>query len=79
MGRYTGLQADLFAIGVILFYMYTGSPPFTSTKNTDPIYKFICQKKYDKFWSIHTQSHPPFQTKPKSEPQTPPTPLTQPQ
>jgi|JI7StandDraft_1071085.scaffolds.fasta_scaffold715219_1 hypothetical protein len=32
---YTGLQADLFAIGVILFIIYTGGPPFESTKNTD--------------------------------------------
>jgi hypothetical protein len=32
---YTGLQADLFAIGVILFIIYTGGPPFESTRITD--------------------------------------------
>lgn len=40
-GKYTGLQADLFAVGVILFIMYKGSPPFLSTKTHDKIYKLI--------------------------------------
>lgn len=55
IGQYTGLGADLFASGVLLFYIYTGNIPFSSTKTTDPHYKFIYQKKYDKFWNIHCQ------------------------
>lgn len=41
IGKYTGLQSDLFAAGVILFVMYSGAPPFISAKNTDRIYKLI--------------------------------------
>jgi len=43
LGKYTGLQADMFAIGVILFIMYKGSPPFNSTKSHDRIYRLISQ------------------------------------
>jgi hypothetical protein len=52
-GKYTGLQADLFAAGVILFVMYVGTPPFISTKNTDKIYKLIRDKAFSKFWALH--------------------------
>lgn len=41
LGNYTGLQADIFATGVILFIMYNGTPPFLSTKPHDRIYKLI--------------------------------------
>jgi serine/threonine protein kinase len=41
VGEYTGLQADMFATGVILFIMYCGTPPFRSTKNSDPTYRLI--------------------------------------
>ncbi len=53
LGQYTGLQADLFAAGVILFVMYTGTPPFLSTKNTDKIYRLIREKNFPKFWALH--------------------------
>ena len=57
-GKYTGLQADLFAAGVILFIMYTGTPPFLSTKNTDKIYKLIRDKNFAKFWTLHEKRKP---------------------
>lgn len=57
-GKYTGLQADLFAAGVILFVMYAGSPPFISTKNTDKIYKMIREGQYTKFWTLHEKRRP---------------------
>lgn len=53
LGKYTGLQADIFAAGVILFVMYNGTPPFMSTKPIDKIYKLIKDKNYAKFWSLH--------------------------
>lgn len=53
-----GLQADLFAAGVILFVIYTGTPPFISTKNTDKIYKLIRDKNFAKFWSLHEKKKP---------------------
>ena len=52
-GKYTGLQADMFAAGVTLFIMYNGSPPFMSTKNTDKIYRHIKENNFSKFWKLH--------------------------
>lgn len=57
-GEYTGLQADLFATGVILFIMYNGTPPFLSTKPHDKIYKLIRDRKYNKFWELHEKKKP---------------------
>ena len=57
-GKYLGIQADLFAAGVILFVMYTGTPPFISTKNTDKIYKLIRDKNFSKFWTLHEKKKP---------------------
>ena len=52
-GKYTGLQADMFAAGVTLFIMYNGNPPFLSTKSTDKIYKHIKENNFSKFWKLH--------------------------
>ena len=52
-GNYTGLQADIFAIGVILFLMYAASPPFLSTKTSDKVYKRIKEGKFESFWQLH--------------------------
>jgi serine/threonine protein kinase len=57
-GEYTGLQADLFAAGVILFIMYNGTPPFMCTKPTDKIYKLIKDQSFAKFWSLHEKKKP---------------------
>ena len=57
-GKYTGIQADLFAAGVVLFVMYAGSPPFISTKETDKIYKMIKEGNYTKFWNMHEKRRP---------------------
>lgn len=58
LGKYTGIQADLFAAGVILFVMYVGTPPFISTKNTDKIYRLIRERNFAKFWSLHQKKKP---------------------
>ena len=52
-GNYEGLKADIFATGVILFIMYTGTPPFLSTKSHDRIYRLIRERKYPQFWQLH--------------------------
>jgi len=57
-GKYSGLQADLFAAGVILFVMYNGTPPFISTKPHDKIYKLIRDRNYAKFWALHEKKKP---------------------
>lgn len=58
MGNYTGLQADIFATGVILFIMYSGAPPFLNTKPSDRIYQLIKSKNYAKFWTLHEKKKP---------------------
>lgn len=58
MGKYTGLQADIFATGVVLFIMYNGTPPFLSTKGHDRIYKLIKDKNFPKFWALHEKNKP---------------------
>lgn len=55
-GQYNGHKADIFAIGVILFMLYAGSPPFLSTSRLDKIYKHIMSKNFEKFWSIHEKN-----------------------
>jgi serine/threonine protein kinase len=58
-GNYTGLAADMFAAGVILFIMFNGTPPFLSTKPNDRIYQLIKTKNFVKFWTIHEKNKPP--------------------
>lgn len=58
LGSYTGLQADIFAVGVILFIMFNGTPPFLSTKPHDRIYKLIRDRNFQKFWTLHEKNKP---------------------
>lgn len=53
MGRYKGINCDIFAAGVILFFLCTGDNPFYSATKTDNAYKCFVKKDYNKFWSIH--------------------------
>lgn len=39
--EYEGRKTDIFAAGVILFIMYSGSPPFEKASINDPYYKLI--------------------------------------
>ena len=52
-GMYTGESADLFAVGVLLFILRTGQPPFRTASHTDYLYQFIYEKKYSMFWKLH--------------------------
>jgi serine/threonine protein kinase len=58
-GSYTGLAADMFAAGVVLFIMFNGTPPFLSTKSNDRIYQLIKTKNFAKFWALHEKSKQP--------------------
>jgi serine/threonine protein kinase len=55
---YSGEGVDVFATGVLLFIMLTGRPPFIQAKPSDPIYKNIATKTYEKFWAFHAKSMP---------------------
>ena len=39
--RYDGAKVDIFEIGVLLFIMYTGHPPFSKAAGDDYYYKHI--------------------------------------
>lgn len=56
--EYKGHEVDLFAVGVILFIMYTGHPPFDQAHTKDPHFKYIFQERADIFWKAHQQVHP---------------------
>jgi len=42
---YSGQSVDLFACAVILFIMYSGTPPFMKADLKDPYYRLIVNKK----------------------------------
>lgn len=47
---YCGIKSDIFSLGVLLFVMTIGRPPFQEAKCGDRNYKLIIGKKYKKFW-----------------------------
>jgi len=49
---------DIFAAGVILFIMYSGSPPFERAVPNDSYYKLIKDKNYNAFWNAHSKRRP---------------------
>ena len=54
--NYSGLKADMFAIGVIIFVLFKGGPPFMGTmpgQKRYELYKLIKKGKLEKFWSLH--------------------------
>ena len=55
---YQGEVVDLFAIGVILFILYSGHPPFCIAGTNDPYFKLLANNRADIFWREHSKSHP---------------------
>lgn len=58
---YSAYQADLFALGITLFTMVTGSMPFASAKEGYAVYNLIRAGKFDKFWAVHDGMRPSHQ------------------
>ena len=48
--HYRGDKVDLFAAGVVLFYMVTRMVPFTDTARHQIDYNLIRKEKYQDFW-----------------------------
>jgi len=51
--HYDARSVDLFAATVVLFIMYSGTPPFTNALMGDEYYKEICSSKGKLFWAYH--------------------------
>lgn len=56
--NYIGTQADIFSSGVILFIMYTASPPFEKSVPEDPYYRLIKDRNFTTFWNFHSKRRP---------------------
>ena len=50
---YQAQVVDLFALGAILFNMFTCQRPFTVANDEDEWYRFICEGRMDLFWKKH--------------------------
>jgi hypothetical protein len=48
---YNGAQTDIFALGVVLFSLYMGRPPFKLADINDPFYRLIFTHQTDEFWA----------------------------
>lgn len=55
---YQGQVVDLFALGVILFILYAGHPPFNMANMEDPHYKLIATNRSQQFWAAHSNRRP---------------------
>lgn len=55
---YKGAEVDIFALGVILFQMVMGRPPFAEATDGDLLYKCIKFNRHNIFWRKHLQSGP---------------------
>lgn len=50
---YDPFQADLFALGIVLFVMVSGVLPFQSATENDELYSLIIEGNYEEFWQVH--------------------------
>jgi serine/threonine protein kinase len=56
---YSGPSVDLFASAIILFILYSGTPPFAKADpKNDPHYKLLCVNKHETFWKAHERNKP---------------------
>ena len=44
---------DVFSLGVCLFIMAVGHPPFNDANQKDKAYSFMSSGEYDLFWEAH--------------------------
>ena len=56
---YQGQMVDLFALGVILFILYAGHPPFNMASDDDQRFKLLSSNKSEAFWKLQAHHHDP--------------------
>ena len=49
----------MFALGIILFILYVGYPPFSVASDDDGYYKLLAQNRSDMFWKAHCSKKEP--------------------
>ena len=52
------MKVDVFALGIILFIMFAGHPPFRSAAPNDEYYSLVCKGQLMKFWEAHGDTKP---------------------
>ena len=57
-GEYNSQSADLFASGIILFWMIAQHPPFEWARKENPHYNLIRVNNHEGFWRVHSRSKP---------------------
>lgn len=50
---YEGVQADIFSLGVILFILYFGAPPFSRADPRNDRFYSLLSKKPESFFRLH--------------------------
>ena len=54
---YNGFKNDIFALGVILFYLVNGFFGFSEPNVNDPLYRDIIENNFDHYWGIIMQQN----------------------
>ena len=56
--KYNGQVQDLFSLGVILFVMYAGRPPFQTATSDDMLFKLLQSYQFSAYWKYQGQDKP---------------------
>ena len=57
-GSYNAHEADLFACGILLFFMRAGRCPFYDATNRNSLYNKIIRGDFEAFWAAIEKKYP---------------------